>query len=895
MSTRAIDSPSRREGLHLGRFLSTYVFSRDHTVIGIQFLFSALVWFLIGGLFALRICWPLALPWSKARMLEHLPIFAESGQIVSESYSLLFTMLATVMIFLVAIPLVTGGFGSMLIPRMIGAEGMAFPMLSMLSYWFMWPAFIAIGASFFVVAWPAPGWNSSLHLVVVPGGQVLWLVGLTFVGLSSMLGAMNHFTTILQLRAPGMTMFRLPMTMWGMFITAILQAFVLPVLAAVGLMQLMALKFGASFVISKGSGASGLFAAIGGGQLLLWHHLLWFISHPAAYLVLLPMLGMVCDILACFARKPLFDYKRMVSSIAGIAGLGFVVLGHHAFVSVMGPFQSMTFAVATTLLALLCVLTFFNWIGTVWGSNIQFTTPMLFAISFASMFILGGLSGVFMATTPMEAMILDSCCLFASFPYVFLATTAMGAFAAIYFWFPKMFGRKMHEGWGKVHFLLTFVFLIGTFFPMHLLSQQDVISSLGELNRYEPFGYLMPPRPFMAWCAILVVAAQCIFAINFFYSIAFGEPADGNPWQATTHEWAAPRPPDHDGHSDFQPIVYRGPYECGLSEASLDYYPQTMPPPDEQIPLPSDGRAGLSIPIGGAGMWLFLGSVFSFFATLIGSTLVLRLGPAAWPSPHDVHLSKPVGALSVFVLISTSLSIALGLGAARAGLVSKAKAYVWLTLLLGCMFLGVRLHEYLTLLSYGIPPAQFHGLVFEKADLQYAAAVRKQLNELKSAVMQRGDDLSENDQSRIQVIDHVLGKVDAVELAIRNEPDSQEGFSRLMELAFAIYPLHDDGAGQQPTEARAGAGHADETEGFNEQYPWLRLPVVIPGGRMWASAYALLMGLHALHVAVGLIVLALMLFVVLDRSRANLVENVSLYWHFVGLMGMCLIPLLHWF
>ena len=572
---------------HTGSFLSTYVFSTDHKVIGIQFLFSTLLWFLVGGLLALGIRWQVAWPWSEMPVIGKMLFSAEGGQISPEFYTMLFTMHATVMVFFVIIPILAGAFGNFLIPLMIGAEDMAFPTLNMMSYWFMWPAFIAMGLSFFVEGGgPSSGWTSYPPLSVVssaaPGSgmaQNLWLIGVTCVGVSSMMGSINYMTTIIQMRAPGMTMFRLPMTIWAMFITAILQAFALPVLTAAGVIQLTDRLLGTGFFLPDGLIVNNSVAASGGGQPLLWQHLFWFYSHPAVYIMILPAMGMVSDILSCFARKPLFGYKPMVYAISAIAGLGFIVWGHHMFISGMNPVLGMTFMVATMMIALPSAIKTFNWLGTIWGARIQFTTPMLFALSFVSMFIIGGLSGIFMAATPVDIFIHDTYFIVAHFHYVLFAGTAMAVFGAIYYWFPKMFGRMMNDGWGKVHFFLTFIFLNGVFFPMHLLGAVGFPRRLADPYHYETFRHLQPLNEFITYCAILMVASQVLFAINFFYSIFFGPKAGRNPWKSNGLEWQAPSPPGH-GNFDFQPKIYRGPYEYGSPEVDTDYYPQTQPPPE---------------------------------------------------------------------------------------------------------------------------------------------------------------------------------------------------------------------------------------------------------------------------------------------------------------------------
>ena len=591
MSAITVPTVHETHGEHamsVGEFINTYVFSRDHKIIGIQFLFSTLLWFLVGGLLALGIRWQLAWPWSNMPVIGPLLFSAEGGQISPEFYTTLFTMHATVMIFFVIIPILAGAFGNYLIPLMIGADDMAFPTLNMLSYWFMWPAFICIGLSFL---WPpygaGAGWTSypplsSVH-AAAPGSawaQTMWLLGVTSVGISSMLGSVNYMTTIIQMRAPGMTMFRLPMAIWGMFITAILQAFALPVLTAAGFMQLLDRLVGTGFFIPEGLSVNNAAMATGGGQPILWQHLFWFYSHPAVYIMNLPAMGMVSDIISCFSRKPLFGYKPMVYSISGIAGLGFIVWGHHMFVSGMNPLLGMTFMISTMMIALPSAVKVFNWLGTIWGGRIQYTTPMLFALSFVSMFIIGGLSGIFMAATPVDIFIHDTYFIVAHFHYVLFSGTAMAVFGAIYFWFPKMFGRMMDETLGKIHFFLTFVFLNGTFYTMHILGAVGFPRRLADPYDYETFRHLLPMNQFMSICAILMVTSQIIFAYNFIRSMFFGTPVGRNPWGANSLEWFAPSPPGH-GNFDMQPIVYRGPYEYGSPEVDTDNYPQWIPPPSD--------------------------------------------------------------------------------------------------------------------------------------------------------------------------------------------------------------------------------------------------------------------------------------------------------------------------
>ncbi len=598
MSAEAHSHDHHDQNLTVLGFLDTYVFSRDHKIIGLQFLFSTLLWFLVGGLLALGIRMQLAWPWQNMPVIGPWLFSSEGGQISPEFYTTLFTMHATVMIFFVIIPILAGAFGNYLIPLMIGADDMAFPTLNMLSYWFMWPAFILIGMSFLHPPYGAgSGWTSYPPLSTVwsaaPGSgwpQSLWLMGVTFVGVSSMMGSVNYMTTIIQMRAPGMTMFRLPLTIWGMFITALLQAFALPVLTAAGVMQIMDRMIGTGFFLPEGLVVNNAAAVSGGGQPLLWQHLFWFYSHPAVYIMILPAMGMVSDMISCFARKPIFGYKPMVYSISGIAGLGFIVWGHHMFVSGMNPMLGMTFMVSTMMIALPSAVKVFNWLGTIWSGDVQFTTPMLYSLSFVSMFIIGGLSGIFMAATPVDIFIHDTYFIVAHFHYVLFAGTAMAVFGAIYFWFPKMFGRMMNESLGKLHFFLTFIFLNGTFFTMHILGAVGFPRRLADPYDYQTFAHLQPMNEFMTWCAIGMVATQVIFAANFIYSMFAGKPVGRNPWRANGLEWSAPSPPGH-GNFDFQPVVYRGPYEYNSPEIEADFYPQIQPPPEDLQEQPEPAHA----------------------------------------------------------------------------------------------------------------------------------------------------------------------------------------------------------------------------------------------------------------------------------------------------------------
>jgi len=570
---------------HEPSFFFKYMWSTDHKMIGKQFLITGLTFFLVGGLLALAVRWHLAWPHAN------VPFIGEMG---GDKYNQAFTMHASIMIFLVIIPLLSGAFGNFLIPLQIGARDMAFPWLNAASYWTMWPAMVILCASFFVPGGPAQsGWTSYAPLSIIAtgsaqtsntptffNGQNMWLIGVMLVGFSSVFGSLNYVVTIIKMRAPGMTLFRMPLTVWSLFITAILALFSTPVLTGTLFMQLMDRIAGTSF-FNPGNLFSDLatnkpFYSPGGGQVLLWQHLFWFYSHPAVYLMVLPAMGMVSDILPVFARKPIFGYKPMVYSMASIAGLGFIVWAHHMFQSGMNPALGMTFMVSTMFIALPSAIKTFNWLGTLWGGNIQFRTPMLFALSFVSMFIIGGLSGIFMAATPVDMFIHDTYFIVAHIHYVVFCGTVMAIFGGITFWFPKMYGRMMNETLGKLHWFLTFVFMNGTFFAMHILGIGGHQRRIASIELYRNLWHMQYLNVFITCCALALGVSQLIFIFNFFYSMFAGPVAEQNPWKANTLEWTdAPSPAGHGNWPGAIPIVHRPPYEYSSPEIKEDWLPQS--------------------------------------------------------------------------------------------------------------------------------------------------------------------------------------------------------------------------------------------------------------------------------------------------------------------------------
>jgi cytochrome c oxidase subunit I len=355
-------------------------------------------------------------------------------------------------------------------------------------------------------------------------------------------------------------LFRMPLTIWSMFITAILQAFALPVLTAAGFMLVAERMLGFNFFVPGGLIVNNGDPTVGGGQPLLWQHLFWFYSHPAVYIMLLPAMGMVSDMLACVVRKPIFGYKPMVYSMAAIAGLGFIVWGHHMFTSGMNPALGMTFMISTMMIALPSAVKVFNWIGTIWGGKVTFNTVTLNCVAFVSMFIVGGLSGIFMAAVPVDIYFHDTYFIVAHFHYVLFGATLFGCFGAIQFWYPKMWGRMMSERVGRLHFFLTFIGFNGTFFPMHLLGIAGFPRRYADPYIHPYMEHLMPMNQFITICAVIMGVAQFLLIGNFVLSIFYGKKAGRNPWNANGLEWTAPSPPGH-GNFDIPPVVYRGPYE----------------------------------------------------------------------------------------------------------------------------------------------------------------------------------------------------------------------------------------------------------------------------------------------------------------------------------------------
>lgn len=577
---------------------SKYIFSLDHKMIAKQYLLLGITMLALGGLLAMLIRWQLGYPEEPLPIIGLSDEYMETGEAVGtidkmwdnwfenetenwftsnipggvigpEFYNALFTMHATIMIFFAIMPILIGCFGNFLIPLMIGTKDMAFPFLNMLSFWVAFIASIVMLSGFFVPGGhAAAGWtgypplSASAEFTGVEWGQNLWIIGLLLIGISSMMGAINYITTIINMRTKGMTFFRLPLTVWSLFIVAILLLLAVPVLASALAMLLFDNMFGTSF-----------FSAAGGGDPILWQHLFWFFGHPEVYVLILPGMGIASDLLSVFARKPIFGYKAMVYAMISIAGLGFIVWGHHMFQSGMNPGIATTFMFSTMVIAVPSAIKTFNWLGTLKGANIKFTVPMMNTLAFVSMFVIGGLSGIFMASTPVDIFIHDTYFIVAHIHYVIFGGSIFALFAAVYYWFPKMFGRGMNMTLGKIHFWMTFIFFNATFFPMHILGVGGHMRRIYNPMQYEFLQDMQWINEFITVSAMMLGFVQILFFFNFFYSMYWGKVAEDNPWQANTLEWFAPTPPPH-GNFPTQPIVYGGPYEYSLPDKKEDWLSQ---------------------------------------------------------------------------------------------------------------------------------------------------------------------------------------------------------------------------------------------------------------------------------------------------------------------------------
>jgi cytochrome c oxidase subunit I len=556
-------------------FIRKYIFSLDHKVIGLQYFFLALTAVFVGMFLSLlmriHLVWPAAV----------LPFV---GEIKPETYLSLLTMHGTIMVFFVLTTAPQGGFGNYFLPIQIGAPDMAFPVLNMLSFWTTFVGFVVIIAAFFVTGGaPLHGWTGYAPLSALPSagpgeqlGADLWITSIAIFCVASLMGALNFITTTLDLRAKGMTLMRMPLTVWSWFITAILGLLAFGVLLSAGILLLMDRNLGTSFYVPLVV-VNGQIMGHKGGSPLLWQHLFWFFGHPEVYIAILPGMGVASQVLSTFSRKPIFGYRAMVYAMLSIGFFGFMVWGHHMFMSGMSPYSAFAFSILTMCIGVPSAIKTFNWLGTMYKGRIRFHTPMLYAIGFVSLFVSGGLSGPFLAQPVLDIQLHDTYFVVGHFHLIMGVAAIFGMFAATYYWFPKMFGRMMNERWGKIHFFLTLAGTYAIFMPMHYLGMAGGTRRYSQYTEVAYLQKLMPLHQFMTYAAFITIGAQFIFVINLFWSMFKGPKASDNPWEATTLEWTTATPPPHDNFGGVTPVVNHGPYEYGVPGAAKDYVMQNDP------------------------------------------------------------------------------------------------------------------------------------------------------------------------------------------------------------------------------------------------------------------------------------------------------------------------------
>jgi cytochrome c oxidase subunit 1 len=568
-------------------FIRRYIFSLDHKVIGIQYYFLAVFSVFLGMALSVIMRFHMVYPDAKVSLFEKLwPTGAPGGIMTPELYLSLMTMHGTIMVFFVLTTAPQSGFGNYFLPIQIGAEDMAFPVLNMLSFWTTFLALIVMVAAFFVPGGaPLAGWTAYPPLSAVgplsgPGeglGQTCWIISIAIFSGASLMGAINFIATIIDLRARGLSMMRLPLTCWSWFVTAILGLLGFAVLLAAGVLLLLDRLAGTSFFLPAGLLINDQILNHKGGSPLLWQHLFWFFGHPEVYIAILPGMGVASQLLSTFSRKPIFGYRAMVYAILGIGFLGFFVWGHHMFMSGMNPYSAFAFSILTMSIGVPSAIKTFNWIGTLWGGRIQFTTAMLFALGFVSLFVTGGISGIFLGQPALDLYFHDTYFVVGHFHMIMGVAAIFGMFAGTFYWFPKVTGRFMNETLGKIHFYLTFIGVYCIFTPMHFLGIAGNPRRYADFTNFDFMGKLMPVHTFMTHAAIGTMVVQFIFLFNLFWSIKKGKPAPINPWNATTLEWTIPSPPPFDNFAGKHPVVNHGPYEYSVPGAAKDYIMQSDP------------------------------------------------------------------------------------------------------------------------------------------------------------------------------------------------------------------------------------------------------------------------------------------------------------------------------
>ncbi len=562
---------------HKESFWTKYIFSIDHKVIGIQYGITSLLFLLFGFSLVMVMRWQLAYPDTEIPIIGWM---FENRMLSPDMYNSFGAMHGTIMIFLGVVPIIVGAFGNYLVPLQIGACDMAFPKLNMASYWCYLMGGIVMLMGFVLPGGAASsGWTSYPPLsVVATAGQTVWLIGMLFLIASSLLGSMNIIVTIFQLRAPGLTWMKLPFFIWAQLVTSFLLVLAFPPLQAAGIFQLMDRVAFTSFFMPSGLiVGGGVTSYAGGGSPLLWQHLFWFLAHPEVYVLILPAMGIVSEVIANNTRKPLWGYKPLVYAVIFLGFTSFIVWAHHMFLTGMGETMSKFFAITTMIISVPSVVILTCLVISLWGGSIRFNTPMLFALSFLPMFGMGGVTGLPLGLPLSDIHLHDTYYVISHFHYVVAPGTIFAIFAGIYFWFPKITGKKLNEVLGKIHFTFSLIFMNGIFFPMLLQGLAGVSRRLADGGQsYAHAQSVIHYNEFMSISAWLLALAQIPFIINIIFTVfrKRDEVPDPNPWQATTLEWACPSPPIGHGNFETEPTVYRGPYEYSVPGHEKDFSPQ---------------------------------------------------------------------------------------------------------------------------------------------------------------------------------------------------------------------------------------------------------------------------------------------------------------------------------
>jgi len=554
-------------------------------MIGKQFLITGMFMGIVGVMMSMLFRLELAYPEQSFPILEFfLGKWAPDGVMDPNMYLALVTIHGTIMVFFVLTAGLSGTFSNLLIPLQIGARDMASGFMNALSYWFFFLSSVVMIASLFVESGPASGgWTVYPPLSALPqampgsgAGMTLWLISMTLFIVGSLLGSLNYIVTVVNMRTKGMSMTRLPLTIWAFFVTAILGVLSFPVLLSAALLLMLDRLLGTSFYLSD-IFIGGEVLSYSGGSPVLYQHLFWFLGHPEVYIILLPALGISSEVIATNSRKPIFGYRAMVGSILAIAFLSFIVWGHHMFVTGMNPFLGSVFTFTTLLIAIPSAVKAFNYITTLWKGNIQYTPAMLFSIGLVSTFVTGGLTGVILGDSALDINVHDTYFVVAHFHIVMGLSAIFGMFAGVYHWFPKMYGRMMNKSMGYAHFWLTFITAYGVFFPMHFLGMAGLPRRYYSNTAFPMFDNLADINVLITYFAIIGGIAQLIFIFNFFYSIWRGPKASQNPWRANSLEWTTPVEHLHGNWPGDIPVVHRWAYDYSKPGYDEDFVPQNVP------------------------------------------------------------------------------------------------------------------------------------------------------------------------------------------------------------------------------------------------------------------------------------------------------------------------------